>query len=122
MSKHTPGPWEIAPIACKYYGTEINLPDGNRITVWTPDRYADPFASVREVENGWEPEDGHDHVEDVRSYANARLIAAAPTLLQALRGTEFALVVADGYEDKTDMSDLLGTVRAAIAKATGEGA
>jgi len=83
-AKHTPGPWTIRPLSGKYYGTEIRVGE-NLITVWTPNYRAEPFASVREIENGWGPEDGYDHVEDVESYGNALLIAAAPDLLAALR-------------------------------------
>ena len=66
-------PWRIAPLPSKYYGTEVQfVEDGEPITVfkvWLPDHFAKPFASEREIANGWTVEDqGHDHVEDQQSY------------------------------------------------------
>lgn len=110
-AKHTPGPWNIRPLSGKYYGTEIDVGE-NRITVWTPNHRAKPFASVREIENGWMPEDGQDHVEDVESYSNALLISAAPDLLQALRR-----LVARVDPDYTEAETL--EAKAAIDKALG---
>lgn len=117
-ANHTPGPWNIMPLRGKYYGTEISLGE-NHITVWTPNHCAEPFASVREIENGWMPEDGQDHVEDVESYSNALLISAAPDLLAALR----ELLTYFNEDLASIMNDELLAVlaaRTAIAKALGE--
>lgn len=77
----TKGEWSISPLEGKYYGSRVNLPDGDVIVVWTPDHFASPFASEREIANGWEPQDGHDHVEDRASYANSRLLVEAANTL-----------------------------------------
>jgi len=94
MSKHTPGPWEA-----------VKRNDG----------YGDSYMLVQTVQEpgGWE-------IADVRAdvpchKANARLISAAPELLEALE----ALI------EETDPMQLNAgepwcRVRAAIAKAKGE--
>lgn len=72
----------VLPLDGKYYGTKIEVAtkDGNdEIKVWCPDHFARPFASEREIANGWTPEDGHDHVEDAQSYKIATVIAEALT-------------------------------------------
>lgn len=51
----------------KYYGTVVELNDGQEIEIWASDHFAKPFGSTREIARGWVPEDGHDHVEDQRS-------------------------------------------------------
>jgi hypothetical protein len=91
----TPGPWTISPLWGKYYGTKVQL-GKHEITVWTSE-YQE--ASVREKENGWTPDYGMDHVEDIVSYANACLIAAAPSMYEALQSfieaVEFSLSSGD---------------------------
>ena len=95
MSKHTPGPW-------------VHSITGSRMT----DEYSQPFAVFQE---------GHSNMiagvfgdvsggEEV-ARENARLIAAAPDLLEALKGV---LRVADRATDEFDAA------RAAIAKAEGK--
>lgn len=120
MSKHSEGPWRVLPLDGKYYGTQVEVGDG-LITVWTPNHYACPFASSREIALGWQPEDGHDHIEDVQSYANACLIAAAPDLLAAL--TDVIGWVPMGEAWHTDEADrAVKRAREAIAKANGSDA
>ena len=82
-TKHTPGPWIIGN------PTEIHDVDGTRIVMCCQTS---------------------DDVTDDASEANARLIAAAPELLEALKGV---VRVADRATDEFDAA------RAAIAKATG---
>lgn len=95
-SKHTPGPWKV----------------GDRkpyVEVWGPMRmnHSPILASMES-----EPRE-----------ANARLMAAAPDMLAALREVEW---IFDGQEDITetgganDAMKALMAVRPAIAKATGE--
>ena len=105
-AKHTPGPWRSLN-----FGTEV--------------RTEDMRTAVASLGMGYDHEDG-----DGRRTANARLIAAAPDLLAALR----ALVeVAEGYE-KSDteaaedsgeepyVAPRIKAARSAIARATGGGA
>ena len=126
------GPWRVLPLSGKYYGTQVDVGLGV-ITVWTPDHYADPFASKREIADGWTQDIGHDHVEDAASYSIASLIAAAPDLLEALI---WMVENDETFEGDTPLPDHHGATwneinaywiaglnraRAAIAKATGEG-
>ena len=77
----------IKPLEGKYYGTIVVLTkpgsersdDEHELVIWCPDHYAKPFASSREVQAGWGPSDGHDHVEDVQSFAIANIVAKALT-------------------------------------------
>lgn len=110
---HTPGPWTLLPEeADKDYlrirGTRL----GGRYKVANVHhiRYEGVHAVVRER-------------DDAESMANARLIAAAPELLEALKGLDEAycragtpLTRAERHEDR----NRLIAARAAIAKATGD--
>lgn len=95
MSDHTPGPWHLRvnpvhegqfDIRCETYG------------------YA-PLAVVR----------GDKRSTMKKSFENARLIAAAPDLLEALLGFQKAW-----DENRLVTSDEAAAIRAAIAKATGQ--
>jgi hypothetical protein len=89
MTKHTPGPWSAIGADVKTAGPN------SHIICWTGLR--------SDVE-----------LEELR--ANARLIAAAPDMLNAL------LDVLDFWDDPDmSMSELKERVRYAIAKAQGEG-
>jgi hypothetical protein len=92
----------------KYYETEVKVGD-TIVCVHSPS--SDLEVSEREKAEGWEPEHGWDHVERQSAYANARLIAAAPELLEALKGLCEVHVPGVGRWD---------AARAAIAKAEGE--
>lgn len=105
MSKHTPGPW-MAPIGF----------DGNArgFVVYGP---PDQFAGLRVA---LVPEVGMtgcgDPLPDADgSYANARLIATAPDLLEALIVARDAMLF--GIESEID--NAIDVVRKAIAKAKG---
>lgn len=94
MSAHTPGPWHDVGFGWISAGDDVEPERGSTIA-----RY------------DWETPSG---------IANARLIAAAPDLLEALHQSEAELQslrtpsVADGIDHT------LRIIRAAIAKATGE--
>ncbi|WP_445394246.1 hypothetical protein [Stenotrophomonas maltophilia] len=93
MSKHTPGPWQLAE---KYNCKDVRAVDGPYV--------ADCNASAA---IDWRTKE-----------ANARLIAAAPDLLAVARLVDD---VADriGHEPDSAFGQLGGAARAAIAKATG---
>lgn len=101
--KGTPGPWEIKPEEVdrpyiRIRGTQL----GGRFKV----------ANVLSPHY-----DGVHHREANETRANARLIAAAPELLEALQRCEAVLSVIP--LEVCDVEDLL-YARAAINKATGE--
>ncbi len=68
---HTPGPWIIKP------GAALPQYDGTPLQITANNRY---IAKVDAVA-------GRDYLKDQNS-ANARLIAAAPAMLEALKGCE----------------------------------
>lgn len=90
MSKHTPGPWIIG------------FDDGSGESYIT----ANQVVVVRGGEDGWGVMNG------VENPADARLIAAAPDLLEALE----RIVACDPYKQ----SSAAIIAREAIAKARGE--
>ena len=92
MGKHTPGPWIVGNgknIACTIYDKY-----GQRI--------ANSFDGVMVTQRS-----------DAQCEANARLIAAAPDMLEALQDCRRALEIANFTQE-------LAVVDAAIAKATGD--
>jgi len=92
MAKHTPGPWEV-----EMPGPRDQI---QAIAVYGP-------AEDGRTEIAW----------DVKREANARLIAAAPDLLEALKAVEeFEAPTADL---RSGGETILRTIRAAIAKAEG---
>lgn len=99
MSAHTPGPWLITDSGTFVYA--LNGRGSNRF-----------WLSVSAA--------GPDHATQAEREANARLIAAAPELLEALQwyvdndGTNIGQPGNEPYEAG------LNRARAAIAKATGE--
>jgi hypothetical protein len=101
MSKHTPGPWKFSHRKGNdgMYRTEVfsDVHGGIAVCGWT----------LKHCGNG---------VTATYREDNARLIAAAPDLLEALN----ALVAAHGSILDLRESDELKLARAAIAKATGE--
>lgn len=95
MGKYTPGPWAV----CSSY-------TAGRIIVKAP-------QPTNRVLAGFGSED--EPLDDI-DWANARLIAAAPELLEALKA---ALKVIEGYCDHWEQ-DVYEKAQAAIAKAEGE--
>ncbi len=94
MSKHTPGPWRIIEIRGRAVILEPEQ-DGHvcKISEW-----ADEYAEEQE--------------------ANARLIAAAPELLEALEN--LVSLCEAGLNKEYNIEAELSEPRAAIAKATGD--
>jgi len=95
MSKHTEGPWDYVS-AEHTAGWGVCVGDGNDLI-------------LRMV--GRKPK--------AEKQANARLIAAAPDLLDALRELTIAAEAA-GWDVDADNAPILKAARAALAKATGD--
>lgn len=99
MTKHTQGPWHVV------------IEDGKPGV-----KSLDDFYITNTIDAA-----GYESDNDTM-FANARLIAAAPELLEALEGVFHACLLANEDESipfELD-GDLLDAARAAIAKATGE--
>jgi hypothetical protein len=108
MSKHTPGPWEDGTMSISKRNWAL-IHDGAEINIVK--RGADVIAAV------WCGDD-----EDGEEAANARLIAAAPELLEALEGL-YALAfvsLAVANHGGPETTRIMQTARAVIAKAKGE--
>lgn len=103
MSGHTPGPWRINDAARS---------PPPKVKVWSPSAAE---SAGGEFEMGWVAELSRKRPQSERE-ANARLIAAAPELLDALRDLVGAIA-----EMKLEMAGhvSLEEARAAIAKAEG---
>lgn len=110
-TKHTPGPWEYVP-SNEHHGPYVSGPFGGDIC----DCYMMSNPTALSVRNGGDSRPIHFQHEDAD--ANARLIAAAPDLLEALK----ACVTMYGDENPDDDWTCIKLARAAIAKATGEAA
>lgn len=118
MSKHSPGPWLHSGTESSVNFTEVQLADGTRkgrlaTSVCHHSRPGFPMIRV-----------GATSDDPVEVVANARLIAAAPDLLEAAK---LALRVAESwvYDQLSGTDELgvalakLGPIRSAIAKAEG---
>lgn len=120
MSKHTPGPWIVTERRHPYKdGNKAHI-ERNIYTAWKHPQLKDNYPVVcTSVGIGM---DGKKAVQFVHiDEANACLIAAAPDLLDALKGLH------DDIMDYIRLNNLgaennhwLVQARAAIAKATGE--
>lgn len=98
--KHSPGPWRLADtdVVADAFGEEVLI--------------AGVYA-------GGYTRGGNGNRE--RLEANARLIAAAPELLEALKAilADCGETTMDGYVENSIHSDEVNKARAAISKATG---
>jgi hypothetical protein len=92
-TQHTPGPWKLC------YDGQIDGPDGRCICRF-----------------GW---DSYKEFTELNNAANARLIAAAPDLLEALKVCEGNISSLLASQHPKVFGIWLDSVRAAIAKATG---
>ncbi len=99
---HTPGPWVVSFDATRYgiYRCEVigGKPYRRTPIAWVPKLTTNHAC---------------DEAERQTILQDARLIAAAPDMLAALQ------LISDGPHDAEAIADMLGQVRAAIAKATG---
>lgn len=106
MSKHTPGPWKW--IDTEFYGDPLEGPNKNCLVGPPSDPDCKPYAT-----------DSSDHVvyfeTPIENEANARLIAAAPELLEACEQIYHDAKIHGVLE-----SNCLDRVLMAIKKARGE--
>ena len=99
MSKHTPGPWEAT--GSNGYLNQCGI---GRRSAHGIDPIGAAYGAGAELE------------------ANARLIAAAPEMYEALRLAQESIGRFTSDEGSTDRDfDIADTVAAALAKANGEG-
>lgn len=104
MTQHTPGPWTVQNLEPSTIGHDwVDGPNRRRIAVCSEIVGSGPHGYCQLVDT--------DEIA-----ANARLISAAPDLLDALK----RMVDVPGGEDGDFRA--IAAARAAIAKATGEGA
>lgn len=112
-TKHTPGPWNLhpayvdeQPLQCVSVGVELTFQH-------IPVAQGEKFIAVAHYQT---PAPGFPHVADLEeAKANARLIAAAPELLEALND----LVESAEVGTAAILNPLVEKARAAVAKATG---
>ena len=111
MSEHTKGPWQAVKRAGSYTSPFIiQTEHGRHVANLTGSNLEPEGQSIGEAE------------------ANARLIAAAPELLEALKGLVAAYEAAQdregfptGYGLEKESDAFMRSAHAAIARATGEG-
>ena len=108
-SKHTPGPWSIYGKPGDYPGIEAGQIPFSVVVFGFPDEYHPCGIQGRDSNE---------------MQANARLIAAAPDLLEALRTCVAVIEIQQRFcestaEGKAAWDETLDHARAAIAKATG---
>ena len=102
MTPHTPAPWK-ADIENSAEGLNITDDEGRRIAHTATIRNPDYTPLISE-----------------EAKANARLIAAAPELLEALKELTDLLQSPSGAGTMSEIRDSANRARAALAKAEGE--
>ena len=109
MNNHTPGPWKIVIDA-------LSRADGTKRKWEVNERGTDVLVEVDG--HGW-----HEVALDIDTPANARLIAAAPDLLEiielALAWCEQDAENEDGYPTQEMMDNRVAVLRAAIEAVQG---
>ena len=107
MSKHTPGPWQIYD--CEF-AVRVGIEGGNKTSVIT-------FGAKGDYSGVWGK-------TTEQAEANARLIASAPELLEALKGAIAELyLIHSKYGDREHAKDCCCAIRHGeeiIAKAEGK--
>lgn len=114
MSGHTKGPW---------IATDVNATDDEPLAIWRDDGRSDFYLRTEHIAECFYDDGDGEGPNIVQAKANARLIAAAPDLLAALR--ELAEWIQSDNWDSLSEADLqtecdrIGALaHAAIAKAT----
>ena len=119
---HTKGPWRITSVMLGHAG-DVYVPTAKQITdchhvarCFAPKPEKAPLCDLQTLQMT------KDAVQQIE--ANARLIAAAPELLEALTGLEGILATAEsnasGNPEWESVSAKINAARSAIAKATGK--
>lgn len=119
--KGTPGPW----VAVQHYSDELSVIDSRGFEIVNAE--AMPilldYRNKLGIEHWADSPDGFLELENAEQDANAKLIAAAPDLLEACERARSHLYQA-GYEPKENSlnpsEDLLFQLNATISKAIGE--
>lgn len=121
---HTPGPWAISDYGSSIITNAADLPPGRTFGYGCG---SDHIASLNDGEY-------HEYADALEQAANARLIAAAPDLLEAARdlilgmtstfrarnGRDVGVQGDDGEKVWLVHSDLITSLETAIAKALGQ--
>lgn len=120
MSKHTPGPWGVRHEFHRIYVAPIRQLGGINQVLRHPRIavYREPKSGAKRGQSPtW-------YGFDEETIANARLIAAAPELLEEVRLAMNRIAYHIEVEELTleEWDSLRGTLRDAIAKATAEAA
>lgn len=110
-SKHTPGPWSLPHFA----QPDVNCECEYVLT----DHLMGAVATVHCSGAGNDWKSHGDNPRFVEAVANARLIAAAPDMLDALEAALPVVEFAISYYGSSEAIDALALVRQAIAKAEG---
>ena len=100
QTKHTPGPWQA-------------MLSGNVVYEWTPPGGRSISCKIVARTTN------HNAAPDTEEAANARLIAAAPELLEALKLAEERIVELSAWAKIEAEGQTIAEIRAAIAKAEG---
>ena len=109
MSKHTPGPWSVGKVSHKKQRVDIDSLHADQTL---------GHQTWRGLARAYGCEDMPAEGTAVM-LANARLIAAAPELLEALEQMVSVFLDTEGRHGESE-NDAMDAARAAIAKATGE--
>lgn len=115
MSTFTPGPWFVADWS-KDFGDELFTIETRTKEVLLPGQSSIWPEGVRKIQVATTEEGGFDRET---SLANARLIAAAPDLLEALKAQAELSRIGLFNADEDFIEQVTAKRRAAIAKAEG---
>jgi hypothetical protein len=119
--KHTPGPWTIRGVSIEDGSISIGSAELRIIIAYATNAASIGHIIARSIRRGEGRLSGSTY--DDPQYANARLIAAAPDLLEALIATcKLADDNLPGFDGRTpECQAVYDQCMRAIAKATGEG-
>jgi len=112
-AQHTPGPWHTSLL---YYS---DIPENGRVVICAAPKSIQ-YAHTKVGEAAFSPERSDYYVGNRdEAEANARLMAAAPELLEALQSIVASLAEHDD-EGMIEHAEQMIAARTAIAAATGE--